>query len=178
MRGEKQKILEGKAALYHHFPNKTIRFYIGFPFDPTINPTQEKISSFDKPRFLNSIINMTKYFDPNETLIASELWDFLSGQEKTMESLLNIINTIATPSFLFKFQLLCDNTKRLTDEYRTQLKEWNLLSELKLIDNNDVIHQKTFNNYELKKLFNKTAFDNKGNYNYERFLKLIHLIYS
>jgi len=41
-----------------------------------------------------------------------------------------------------------------------------------------VIHQKTSNNYELKKLFNKTAFDNKGNYNYERFLKLIHLIYS
>jgi len=139
MRGEKQKILEGKAALYHHFPNKTIRFFIGFPFDPTINPTQEKISSFDKPRFLNSIINMTKYFDPNETLIASELWDFLSGQEKTMESLLYIINTIATPSFLFKFQLLCDNSKRLTDEYRTQLKEWNLLSELKLIDNNDVM---------------------------------------
>jgi hypothetical protein len=35
MRGEKQKILEGKAALFRKFPQKKIKFYIGFPFDPT-----------------------------------------------------------------------------------------------------------------------------------------------
>ncbi len=35
MRGEKQKILEGKAALYHKFKPKKVDFFIAFPFDPT-----------------------------------------------------------------------------------------------------------------------------------------------
>lgn len=47
MKGEKQKILEGKAALYQKFPNKNVSFYMGFPFDPTADtPT-----SYDKTRF-------------------------------------------------------------------------------------------------------------------------------
>ena len=75
MRGEKQKILEGKTALFQKFAEKQIEFYIGFPFDPT----SEEDTAYDKGRFLGSIINMTKYFDPNETLVASELWDLLSG---------------------------------------------------------------------------------------------------
>ncbi|OQX71137.1 hypothetical protein B6D52_02475 [Candidatus Parcubacteria bacterium 4484_255] len=39
-------------------------------------------------RFLGSIINMTKFFDLAETLIASELWNKLSGEEETMEQIL------------------------------------------------------------------------------------------
>ncbi len=77
MKGEKQKILEGKAALYRKFPDKEIQFYIGFPFDPTVNPEDESVTSFNKSRFLGSIINMNKYFALDETLVASELWDFL-----------------------------------------------------------------------------------------------------
>jgi len=57
MRGEKQKILEGKAALYRHLPGKQINFFIGFPFDPTVNPASEPVTSFNKTRFLGSIIN-------------------------------------------------------------------------------------------------------------------------
>ncbi|MDP2812389.1 MAG: TdeIII family type II restriction endonuclease, partial [bacterium] len=48
MRGEKQKILEGKASLYKMFPNKNINFFVGFPFDPTNNTPTD----FDKRRFL------------------------------------------------------------------------------------------------------------------------------
>lgn len=176
MRGEKQKILEGKAALYRKFPGKQVHFYIGFPFDPTVNPATEEVTSFDKHRFLGSIINMTKYFAPNETLVASELWDFLSGQQYTMEDILEIINTISTISFLDKFQLLRDNDRRLLPEYRAQLNEWNLVSEMELIDNNYSITQKIGNDNRLIRIYNNTAFDSKGNYNSDRYSILKELI--
>lgn len=176
MKGEKQKILEGKAALYRQFQGKQIHFYMGFPFDPTVNPAIDAVTSFNKTRFLGSIINMTKYFDPNETLVASELWDMLSGQPNTMEEILDIINAISTTSFLNKFQLLTDNTKRLTPEYRNQLIEWNLFSELELIDNNDRIVQNIGTDTTLTRIYNKIAFDKKGNYNTDRYSTLKQLI--
>ena len=176
MRGEKQKILEGKAALFRLFPDKQIKFYIGFPFDPTVNPANESVTSFDKPRFLSSIINLTKYFDSNEVLIANELWDMLSGQENTMEAILYIINSISTTDFLTKFQLLTDNTKRLTPEYRNQLSEWNLFSEIELIDNNNTIIQKIGTNNALTKKYNKMAFNSKGNYCTDRYATLKELL--
>lgn len=176
MRGEKQKILEGKAALYNLFPGKQVNFFIGFPFDPTVIPTVEPATSSNKTRFLGSIINMTKYFTPNETLVANELWDMLSGEPNTMEEILQIINTISTTAFLEKFQLLSDNTKRKNPEYRNQLAEWNMFSEIELIDNHYSIIEKTGTNKGLVRTFNKTAFDNKGNYNRDRYITLKELI--
>ncbi len=58
MKGEKQKILEGKAALYRKFPGRQIKFLIGFPFDPTVDTDNEEVTSFNKDRFLGQIINM------------------------------------------------------------------------------------------------------------------------
>ncbi len=176
MKGEKQKILEGKAALYNHFPGKQIHFYIGFPFDPTVNPTNELVTSHDKSRFLGSIINMNKYFEANESLVANELWDLLSGQQNTMEEILEIINAISTTSFLLKFQLLSDNTQRLIPCYRNQLLEWNLFSEIELIDNNNSIIQTIRTDRNLTRIYNKTIFDNKGNYNSERYTTLKEFI--
>lgn len=176
MRGEKQKILEGKAALYRHFPGKKINFYIGFPFDPTVNPANEPVTSFNKTRFLNSIINMNKYVAVDESLVANELWDLLSGQENTMQELLEIINTISTTSFMRKFQLLTDNSKRTIAEYLNQLMEWNLFSERELIENNEIIVQNVRNDRTLTRIYNKTAFDSKGNYNIDRYTKLKELI--
>lgn len=176
MRGEKQKILEGKSALFRQFPGKKIKFYIGFPFDPTVIPENESKTSYNKTRFLDSIINMAKYFAPNETLIANELWDLLSGQENTMEEILEIINTISSTSFLDKFQLLVDNSKRTTTDYRNQLAEWSLFSELELIDNNSKILQRISNNRSLTRIYNKTAFNNKGVYNTDRYNCLKELI--
>ncbi|MDR0798762.1 MAG: TdeIII family type II restriction endonuclease [Dysgonamonadaceae bacterium] len=176
MRGEKQKILSGKSALFHLFPNKQIKFYIGFPFDPTVNPEQESVTSYDKNRFLGSIINMNKYFAHDETLVASELWDFLSGQEHTMEDILAIINTISTTAFLDKFRLLTDNSKRLTPEYLAQLQEWNLFSEKELIVNNAILIRKIAGNATLSRIYNKTAFDNDGKYVWERYNTLKNLL--
>lgn len=176
MKGEKQKILEGKAALYRQFSGKQIYFYMGFPFDPTVDPTSDFVTSFNKTRFLDSIINMKKYFDPNETLVASELWNMLSGEQNTMEEILNIINTISTTSFYNKLQLLTDNSKRLSPEYRNQLIEWNLFSELSLIDNNKTLLQNINSDKKLTRIYNKIAFDKKGNYNIERHTTLKQLI--
>lgn len=176
MRGEKQKILEGKAAMYRHFPGKQINFYIGFPFDPTVNPLIDSVTSYNKTRFLGSIINMTKFFASNETLVASELWNKLSGQENTMEEILEIINTISTTEFLNKFKLLSDNSKRQTPEFKWQLTEWNIFSEIELIEKNDEIIKIIGKDRVLNRIYNRTSFDNKGNYNFDRYHALKYLI--
>ncbi|RTL57462.1 MAG: TdeIII family type II restriction endonuclease [Sphingobacteriales bacterium] len=176
MKGEKQKILEGKAALYNHFPGKQINFYIGFPFDPTVNPADEPITSHNKPRFLSSIINMNKYFAADETLVANELWDLLSDQENTMEEILAIINTVSTTSFLEKFQFLSDGANRTKPAYIDQLTEWYLYSEIELIINNSTIIQKIENDKAFTKIYNKNPLDSKGNYDFERYYALKELI--
>lgn len=176
MKGEKQKILEGKAALYRKFPDKEIQFYIGFPFDPTVNPEDESVTSFNKSRFLGSIINMNKYFALDETLVASELWDFLSGQENTMEQILQIINAIATTDFLEKYKFLKTNENRNKPEYKEILDDWFLCSEKELIINDQRIRNSIENNRTLTRIYNKTAFDSKGNYLTSRYNELKNII--
>lgn len=172
MRGEKQKILEGKAALFRKFPKKEINFYVGFPFDPT----SDQDTTYNKPRFLGSIINMTKFFAQNETLIANELWDFLSGESKTMEGILKIINTISTTKFLENHQYLNDNSNRSQARYSEILQKWNLHSELELINHDEKIKQKTEADKKLNRLYNQKPFDGKGVYNIDRHSALISLI--
>ena len=86
-RGEKQKILYGKAALMLLHRKKEIKFMIGFPFDPT----SDSPTKYNKERFFNYLIEFKKFFDMNEILIGSELWDHLSGEENTMDKALEII---------------------------------------------------------------------------------------
>ena len=176
MRGEKQKIMEGKAALHRKFPKKNILFYIGFPFDPTVDPKKESVTGSNKTRFLGSIINMNKYFDQAECLVASELWDFLSGYDKTMEQILEIINSIATPKFLEKFHFLNDTTNRNKSNYLTQLNEWYLFSERELIQKEETIKGKIGGDKKLIHLYNKSPFDNVGNYNIERYANIIKVL--
>ena len=57
-RGEKQKILYGKAALKLQNPNKDIKFFIGFPFDPT----SEESTGYNKERFFDYLIEFKKFF--------------------------------------------------------------------------------------------------------------------
>lgn len=86
-RGEKQKILFGKAAIKRMYPGKNVRFLVGFPFDPTA----ESATGHDKDRFIKYLIEFGKFFDPQEILLGPELWDFLSGQPQTMESVLSLV---------------------------------------------------------------------------------------
>lgn len=86
-RGEKQKILYGKAALQLMYPDKMIRFLVGFPFDPTA----DSAIGYDKNRFVKYLIEFGKFFDTQEILLGPELWNFLSGHEQTMENLLSLV---------------------------------------------------------------------------------------
>lgn len=172
MRGEKQKILEGKAALYNLFPNKNIKFYIGFPFDPTVNTAENAVTSHDKQRFFDSIINMEKFFDYCETLLASELWNLLSGENNTMEEILQIINAISTPEFQSKFQFLRNSENRTSDTYITRLQEWNLFSEIELVSNSGSLRQ----NRNQARVYDKLSFKSDGEYNWERYNTLKRIL--
>jgi hypothetical protein len=133
MKGEKQKILEGKAALYQLSPEKSIKFFIGFPFDPTVNLSNgESATSYEKERFFATIIDMSRFFAHDETLVANELWNFLSDDTDTMQQILDIINVIATTDFQDKYDFLNEpqNRKNEWTRYLQQLNEWNLFSEI------------------------------------------------
>jgi hypothetical protein len=171
MRGEKQKILEGKAALYKMFPNKNIKFFMGFPFDPTSDTPSE----FNKTRFLGSIINMTKFFDPDETLIAKELWDYLSGETNTMEKILEIINKISTPAFMEKFNFINDEKNKNDQRYLAILNEWFLFSEIELLKNDLQIKKSIQKNQRLQRIYNQQIFK-KEDYNWERAMTLNELL--
>lgn len=174
MRGEKQKILEGKAALFKKFTGKTIRFFIGFPFDPTDDKSE---TGYDKTRFLGSNINMDKFFAPAEILIAGELWDFLSGESGTMEMVLQIINIIATTEFPNKYNFLNnqENKRQDINLYKQQLADWNLYSELNLVNNEAAIKEKIETDKKLNRTFNQMIFKD-GDYNIARYNHLSNLL--
>jgi hypothetical protein len=182
MKGEKQKILEGKAALSWLYPNHKISFYIAFPFDPTVNPLNDPVTSHDKTRFLSSIVNMNKYFDPNEVLIADDFWCFLSGQKDSMSEILKIIQIISTTTFLEKFEILQQYAQNKDhDQYNIILKEWCLYSELELVENHKKMLEKIQKLSETEKnkftkLLQKSPFDQDANYRWHRYHQLKTLL--
>lgn len=173
-RNEKDKILSAKAGLKNVYPDKKVFFYLGFPFDPL----SEEPTGSDKNGFMNYSIGFTKFFEQNEVLLADELWNFLSGDDNTMQQLLNIINAIATPQFMEKYEFLNDPANKATapSQYIRYLSEWYLTSEITLLNNEEAIIQKITNNNRLTKIFNQPIFKiykenehNKIKYNIERF---------
>ncbi len=169
MKSEKEKILYGKAALYKNCKGeKKVSFYIGFPFDPTVDTTHESPCSFDKGRFLDSIIGMRKFFSNEETLVGSELWDFLSGEEETMEQVIEIINAIAKPDFLDVLRYINDIGNRKETLYKKYLSQWYLRSELEIIDFEARLPEIMKNDRILERNYNNLVFDSKGKYNRKR----------
>lgn len=171
--GEKQKILEGKAALFNKFPNHKIAFFLGFSFDPT---SKDSATGFDKERFTKSVINLNKSFAPEEILLAGELWDKLSGEPNTMEQILAIINSIATVEFMTEYNFLNEQQNKIDNpqKYREILLCWNLFSELALFDKNTKIKSQIMESKPLMKTFNQMIFKD-GKYNYSRYEKLRNL---
>jgi hypothetical protein len=174
MRGEKEKILQAKAALIHQYPTKKISFYLGFPFDPT----SDTPTGSDKSRFLRSIVDGAKYFHQDEVLLASELWDFLSGHTNAMEELIEIINKIAIPEFLNLYNFIGDHSNRSEspEQYRQALFDWYLYSEVKLVDNDELIQQ-NLTMPHLKRVYNQSVFHTtKYEYNTVRCNTLLELL--
>ncbi|NUO07291.1 MAG: TdeIII family type II restriction endonuclease [Candidatus Brocadia sp.] len=170
---EKEKVLEAKIALKNVYPDKIIRYFLGFPFDPL----SDTPTGYDKQRFMDYCVGFRKYFAENEFLLSSELWDFLSGGADTMQQLIDIINRIATPQFAEKYEFLNNSTNKTTgkNDYIQYLIEWNLISEIVLINNETTISQKVKNNNRLTRKFNQSIFKD-GVYNVERMIELRSLI--
>lgn len=153
---EKQKILEAEAALRMSYPRKKVKFYIGFPFDPLSNePT-----SYDKQRFMDYSVDFRRYFSEGDFLLSAELWNYLSGTTQTMETILEIINSIATVHFQENFEFLQqnENASESKDEYINLLRKWFLFSEIILVENRENILSKIGNDKRMIRVFNQNIF--------------------
>lgn len=168
MRGEKKKILEGKVALKRLHPDKRVKFYVGFPFDPTGEGVE-----YDKERFCDTVINLRKSFALNEILLAGELWDMLSGEPGTMQVILDIINHIATPDFKQKYDYINDVINRSTEQYLSILQEWNMYSEIRIIENIDRLNDLSGSYSSLRRLLAANLFDKKGEYKATRAMDIL-----
>ena len=169
----KTKILQAKCVLKKLYPEKAVKFYYGFPFDPYgENPTHS-----DKTEFMRKNVNFSKYFDEDEVLLASEFWDFISGTPNTMETILKIINTIATTEFPAKLEFLQNksNAEIYKEEYLALLDLWQLNREKVLIENEAHVRQQIIGNGALTRIFNQDIFI-KGNYNENRISQLLDII--
>lgn len=157
MRGEKQKILQAKAVLQELYPNKTIKYFFGFPFDPT----SSTYSGYDKQRFIEYLVEAEKFVDKSELLIADELWSFLLGEQNgVMDELIHIINTIATPEFMEKYSTIQDKRHG----YENILSDWYLTTEKFIFDNRNRLHGNSF-----RRIFNQNIFKTDGSYNDKRY---------
>ncbi|PKD43742.1 TdeIII family type II restriction endonuclease [Rhodohalobacter barkolensis] len=179
IRGEKRKILEGKASLCKLYKDKDIKFYFGFPFDPT----GESDYDYDVQRFLNHVIDGNKYLDREEVLLGPALWDYLSGEENTMQELISIINDIAKPDFKKKLRKLNEDVLYLNfenDEYDRLLKQWHLYREAQFRNEKNVKKVQSSTNTKIRKKFNqqrfKTGSTNYGEYNESRIHELLDFI--
>ncbi|MDP3831252.1 MAG: TdeIII family type II restriction endonuclease [Ignavibacteriaceae bacterium] len=163
-KSEKEKMLYAKAALKNIFPNKKVQYFIGFPFDPL---SKEPTSS-NKLRFFDYGIDFKKFFDFEEVLLADQLWDFLSQEKGTMESLLAIINQIAEPDFLQKFDFINDpkNIDVDIDKYKSIISLWFLYKELDIIERFYSVNKST--NKRIKRMLAQNLFDTQNNYKLNR----------
>ncbi|MCF7886001.1 MAG: TdeIII family type II restriction endonuclease [Candidatus Marinimicrobia bacterium] len=174
MKGEKQKILNGKAVLKNLHPDKNIYYYIGFPFDPFADSDFE----YDKEKFKSNIIELEKYFDSDEILLSEELWDHLSGQKDTMKQIIDIINNIATENFMDSYLFVKDhkNYYKNNDKYIEILQKWNLKRELEIIKNIEKIISVCDKNKRLKRKLNQYIFDANDYYKVKRYNQLVSTV--
>lgn len=169
---EKEKILNAKSGLKNKYPDKEIFFYLGFPFDPL----NEEACGYNKSRYFNYGIDFKKFFDPDEVLLADELWDFLSDETNTMQTILNIINSISKPDFMEKFNFINDpnNFRKNSKHYKNILQEWFLKRELEIVQNLTFLMNKPKKN--INRLLNQNLFDNKGKYKGDRVNTLLSIL--
>lgn len=164
MRGEKQKILLSKAALRILYPGKKIYYYFGFPFDPLASTD----TGYDKAKFMDSVIEMTKFCAPEEVLLSDELWSFLSGAPGTMQEILDVISDIATPEFYENLEFIMEahNITQNPDKYRAIIRKWHLYDEIEILDNWGTIAASA--RKDVAKYRNQGAITQDGKFNVSR----------
>lgn len=164
MRGEKEKILRGKAYLKKENPHKDVYYYLCVPYDPT---ETENETAYDKERYMRYSIEFNKFIAADELLLSSEFWNHLSGKSGTMEYVLNIIRKIAKPDFFEKYCYINKPENIGTEKYKHIAQEWFLKSEVKISQNIDKLYSIAEEDKKLQKDLHKTSFK-KGEYNFKR----------
>lgn len=74
-----------------------------------------------------------------------------------------------------KFNYINSNENRQHKKYSEILKDWNLFSEEKLIENDKEIKSNIKGDRRLLRIYNQSPFK-KGVYNFERYIELAKLI--
>lgn len=173
-KGEKEKILMAKAALKNLNPAKNVYYYLAFPFDPL----NSNSCGFDKHRFFNYSIDFKKFFDNDEVLLADEFWDFVSGENETMPTILKIINSISKPDFMTSYNFLNDPKNSVSDlnKYSELLNEWNLNREFIMIKEMKDVKSSYEKNNKLMRLLNQNLFNTKGEYKEDRINSLFETL--
>lgn len=156
MRGEKEKVLKGRAVLRALYPSKNVSYLFGFPFDPTADTD----TGYDKQRFLNSLVEGGKFVAKEDFMIADELWSFLASSKGAMQEILDIINRIATPHFMDLFDKI-QNKEGSQEEKCVLLNDWYLYSEVEILEK---VKPTTSNT----RLYNQSIFKTDGSYNFRR----------
>ncbi len=164
---EKEKILLAKAALRNANPSKSVSYFLAFPFDPTAKTA----TGYDKTIYMKYSVDCTKFMAKEEILLAGEFWDYLSGEENTMEMILGIINAIAKTDFMEKYEFLNDFKHAFSqkEKYTQILTEWYLLKELEVAENLDKLTMAAKTDKSLQKILNQNVFLANGQYNINRF---------
>ena len=126
---------------------------------------------------MNYSVDFTKFFEANEILLADELWNFLSDDDNAMQQIIDIINAIASPQFMQKYEFLNDVQNRTAnkDQYVQQLIEWKLFSEVRLINNETLLLERISDNKRMIRKFNQPIFKEED-YNINRLIALEHFI--
>jgi hypothetical protein len=158
---EKDRLLFSKAALKTAKPDKNILFYLGIPSTSI---------------YKNQLQNEAKqYFSKDEILIADELWGFLAEDTNTMQQLLDIINAIATPQFMEKFDLINtpENLYTQKEAVIRVLTKWCLNDELRIMQHFDALDD----DKKARKQLLKPIFLSSGEYNHSRCMSLLNHIH-
>lgn len=161
---EKEKILQAKTGLMNRFPDRKVYYYLGFPFDPT----SEEPTKSNKERYFGYSVEFRKFFHPQEVLLADELWNFLSEETSTMDTILDIINSIAKPEFMEKFNLLNKPLFNRDKDIISTLLRWHLFSEVKITRNSSQLNNLSRRDKSLKRVLSQCPFSPDGKINYQR----------
>ena len=122
------------------------------------------------------MIEFPKFCEEEEILLADGLWSYLSGEEGTMQELLDLIRSIATSNFMDEFNFIStpDNLIANTDRYIEIATRWCLDDEVKIA--NALSRLKASKNKCVIKSIYACVFDANGQYNERRSSTLLSSI--
>lgn len=165
-KSEKEKVLEANFALKNKYPDKKIKYYLGFPFDPL----DETATGYNKQRYMDYNINFRKFFAEEEFLLSAELWDYLSNTTETMQTILEIITKIASPKFFDIFKFLNDSKNLVfnSEEYARYSNHWNLFSIELIAKNISRLSEETISDDIFQRYLYQSLFDSSVYYRNER----------